>query len=295
MSKTILTNVDGFTPLPDLLVARYGVVTATIWGVAWRFCQMSDGVCRTSMDKIAERAGVSRQTALKHIGILVKDGFFEDKTPDLKNKPHTYRDTGKVGMYNRFGIGVKQIDSTVNLVDSTVKQIDSTVNEIDSHCQLDVHEDSIKDTEKEREEEKKANANSKISPLIEAEQLLCNAAGLSALPYDFRDRLETVLQLIDTYGEKETSFALRDARSEWIKNKRKDNARNYSVLNPTWIDWAIAHLAGESPWKEPEKKVNQDVENTRKMLEKKDQIKAVPPPPDMTKTIKHLADQKSIS
>lgn len=98
-------------------------------------------------------------------------------------------------------------------------------------------------------EEPPPTPTNSISPLIKAEQILCNAANLPALPHDFRERLETVLQLVDTYGEEKTATALKDARSEWIKNKRKDNSRNYSVLNPTWIDWAIAHLAGETPWK----------------------------------------------
>lgn len=145
MSKTILSQVDGFTPLPDLLIAKYGHITATVWGAAWRFCQMSDGVCRASMEKIAERSGISRQSAQKHMTILANDGFFEDMTPNLKNKPHIYRDTGKVSMYNRLGIGVNQIDSTVN--------------EIDSHCQLDIHEDSIK----ERKEDRVKDASKKFS------------------------------------------------------------------------------------------------------------------------------------
>jgi len=144
MSKTILTKVDGFTPLPDLLVTKYGIVTASVWGSAWRYCQMGDGICRASLEKIGKRIGVSRQTVINHMEILVNDGFFEDTTPNLKNRPHIYRDTGKVGMYNRFGIGVNEIDST------GVNKVYSTVNEIDSRSQLDLLEDSIKETNKDK-------------------------------------------------------------------------------------------------------------------------------------------------
>jgi len=108
MSKTILTQVDGFTPLPDLLTSKYGYVTAAVWGAVWRYCQMEDGICKASLTKIGERLGMSRQTIMRHIKVLVTDGFLEDKTPSLKHKPHIYADTGKVGMYNRLGIGVSE-------------------------------------------------------------------------------------------------------------------------------------------------------------------------------------------
>jgi len=153
MSKTILTQVDGFTPLPDLLVTKYGQITATVWGAAWRFCQMEDGICRASMEKIGKRAGVSRQTAQKHMDILTRDGFFEDTTPNLKNKPHIYKDTGKVSMYNRFGIGVNEIDSGVK--------------QIDSHCQPDRHEDSIK---KDNKKDIIESANKKVDAILEQER-----------------------------------------------------------------------------------------------------------------------------
>lgn len=143
MSKTILTKIDGWTPLPDLLVTKYGLTTAAVWASAWRFCQMSDGVCRASIEKIGARIDLSRQSTMKHMQILVDDGFFEDTTPNLKNKPHIYRDTGKVGMYNRLGISVNEVDSGVNLVDS--------------QSQVSLHEDSIKESNKDINEEEGKN------------------------------------------------------------------------------------------------------------------------------------------
>ena len=133
MSKTILTQVDGFTPLPDLLVTKYGVVIASVWGLAWRYCQMNDGVCRATIENIGKRVGLSRQSTQKHMDVLTTDGFFEDTTPDLRNRPHIYKDTGKVAMYNRFG----------------VKEVDTGVKKIDSGCKEGLHEDSIKDTNKD--------------------------------------------------------------------------------------------------------------------------------------------------
>jgi len=258
MTKTILTKIDGFTPLPDLIVNKYGVITAAVWGSTWRYCQMSDGVCRASLEKIAKRIGVSRQTVITHLEILVKDKFFEDTTPQLKNKPHIYRDTGKVAMYNRFGIGVNEIDSGVNL-------IDSGVNEIDSESQSNLLEDSIKIDLKESKKKKNATAFYHSSyesnaRLGKAQAVLEKASGLVAIPSGMIDRLDTIYQLIDTYGEDEALTALQDARSAWVGTRRKDNSGNYSVLNPAWIDWAVAHLAGETPWKQSKNKHAKELE-----------------------------------
>lgn len=113
MSKTILTEVDGFTPLPDMLVNRYGIVTAAVWGRMWRYCQMENGVCQATLETIGRELNLDKSTILRHAETLVADGFFIDKTPDLRNRPHTYVDTGKVAMYNRFGVGVAQNNVTV--------------------------------------------------------------------------------------------------------------------------------------------------------------------------------------
>jgi DnaD/phage-associated family protein len=129
MSKTILTNVHGFTPVIDSVVKDTSLITAVVFGKMWRYCQMENGVCQATIDKIAGGIGLSRQTIIDHIKILEDKKYILDTTPELRNRPHTYKDTGKAGLRLEL--------SAVNLVDSAV-------NDVYSESQADVLEDSIK-------------------------------------------------------------------------------------------------------------------------------------------------------
>jgi hypothetical protein len=100
MSKLILSENDGFTPVIDSLAQEYGAVTALVFGRVWRFCQMSNRVCNASLETIAVGIGISLWTAERHIKTLVKAGYLEDLTPNLRKHPHTYRDTGKATASN---------------------------------------------------------------------------------------------------------------------------------------------------------------------------------------------------
>ena len=88
--------LSGFTPAPDVLIKQYGYVTALIWGKVWRYCQMSDGVCRAAIDKLAEELGMSDNTIMRHLSPLCDNGYLYDSTPERRNKPHIYSDTGKI-------------------------------------------------------------------------------------------------------------------------------------------------------------------------------------------------------
>ena len=119
MSKTILAQVDGFTPLIDGVVMEVGLITAAVFGKAWRYCQMSDGVCRAAQERIANELGISRVTVNAHMAKLVEAGFLQDTTPYLIGLPHVYRDTGKAnlsisftgGCQNSLQGGVKNFDT----------------------------------------------------------------------------------------------------------------------------------------------------------------------------------------
>ena len=130
MSRTVLADVNGFTPCIDTLIEQHGLITAAVFGRMWRFCQGDYGVCVAKQELIADYLGLNRQTVLRHIKILVENGYLEDRTPGLRNRPHTYADTGKVSLLLKLTAGV-------TLSDSGVKQSDS-----DGNSKL--HEDSIK-------------------------------------------------------------------------------------------------------------------------------------------------------
>ena len=71
------------------------MIPALVYGLVWRYCQMSAGVCRASHDTLAKHVGVSRHTIMRHLESLTNAGYLEDLTPDAKGKAHIYRDTGK--------------------------------------------------------------------------------------------------------------------------------------------------------------------------------------------------------
>jgi len=99
MSKTILAETDGFTPVIDMVVADTSITTAVVFGRIWRFCQMEDGVCTASLEKIAKDIGMDRSTVMRHAKDLCENGYLKDLTPDMRYKPHTYADTGKAGLH----------------------------------------------------------------------------------------------------------------------------------------------------------------------------------------------------
>lgn len=112
--KQIVTEVSGFVPMFDAVIEQYHDHTrAAVHGAVWRFCQMEDGVCKASLQTIADWIGVNKTTAQRHLEVLVEDGYFVDLTPDLVNKPHVYADTGKVVMVGSFKARVAQRNAGV--------------------------------------------------------------------------------------------------------------------------------------------------------------------------------------
>lgn len=95
-TKKVEASVSSFTPCPDVLVQSYSHTTALVWGKIWRYCQMEDEVCKASIDRLAKELGLSDVTIGKHIKLLESGGYVKDLTPDVRNKPHEYIDTGKL-------------------------------------------------------------------------------------------------------------------------------------------------------------------------------------------------------
>jgi hypothetical protein len=130
MSKTILAQVDGFTPIIDSMIPEVGLLTAAVFGKAWRYCQMADGVCKAGQERIADELGLTRATINTHFSKLCETGYLTDLTPTLAGKPHEYADTGKANLSISFtaGIrkGVKEIDTTCKAnLQVGVKEIDT--------------------------------------------------------------------------------------------------------------------------------------------------------------------------
>jgi hypothetical protein len=138
MSKTILSELDGFTPVIDCLVQEYGLVTAAVFGRIWRFCQMKDGVCNAPLEKVSEGIGLDKATIMRHAKKLVEGGYLVDLTPDLKNHPHTYADTGKVTISSQISVAHRNAEK------ASVAQCNAGVAE----CNTGVAESQLKIVDK---------------------------------------------------------------------------------------------------------------------------------------------------
>lgn len=94
----VQVELKGFTPLIDKLVDQYGIVTAAVYGAIWRYAQQKDGECWASGDTIADRLNLSRRTIIRHLKVLVSDGYLVDLTPDFQGKSHRYTYTAKASI-----------------------------------------------------------------------------------------------------------------------------------------------------------------------------------------------------
>jgi DNA-binding transcriptional ArsR family regulator len=106
MSKSIPDKLKGFTPCMANLVKEHGVITSLVYGRVWRYCQGDDCVCSASIEKISTDLKLSYKTVTRHLGVLVKNGYLIDHTPELRNHPHKYSCSNKADI----GITVEVID-----------------------------------------------------------------------------------------------------------------------------------------------------------------------------------------
>lgn len=151
MSKTILTKVDGFTPLIDDIVRNYGITVAAVFGRMWRYCQMVDGVCKASQETIANDLGLTRKTVNQHIALLLETGYLKDLTPDTLNRPHIYADTGQAAFRASItaGTGLEIRKRGVTKLHTSapettengagVTNLPTSVTELHTRCEKELH------------------------------------------------------------------------------------------------------------------------------------------------------------
>lgn len=212
MTKTILADVSGFTPVIDRMAMEHGLVYAAVFGRMWRFCQMEDGVCKASLDKIANGLHIDKATVMRYADRLVEDGYLKDLTPDRRNAPHIYADTGKASI--RVGIGATVAGCNAEVDDNeTVAQCNATVadsNATVAHDQLKIvskkHSKDIKDGISHPDFEAACAIVKTVYPadfeqaspvLLEADErpnrMLIK---LSAVPAGFMDAFKTALEQV---------------------------------------------------------------------------------------------------
>jgi DnaD/phage-associated family protein len=150
--RGIVQEVSGFVPVFEVLLERYeDHITALVFGRRWQYCRMEDGVCRASLETIANDLKVSKATVMRHTELLVRDEYLIDLTPDARNVPHIYADAGKIIMKSQLTATVSERNTTVSQRKASVSQGNATVSE--SH----LIKDSIKQNIKQEKEEEGRN------------------------------------------------------------------------------------------------------------------------------------------
>lgn len=130
-------ELKGFTPLFDCIVSEIGLAAAAVYGSVWRYCQMKDKVCKAPVKKIAERAGLKDRATITQLKNLCVSGYIEDCTPDLRNKPHTYKLTDKATLKGEI------------VAESTMHQMHSGMHQMHSGYAPNAVEDTKEDTKEE--------------------------------------------------------------------------------------------------------------------------------------------------
>lgn len=193
MSRTILANVEGFTPIIDAVVTELGLMPAVIFGRIWRYCQMDDQVCKASLETIGDSIGVDKATVMRHAKALCDAGYLKDLSPDLRNRPHVYVDTGKAGIAVSFsGVAQRNVEE-VGVADSNVTVAQRNVTVAESKLNKDLKKD-LKTPLSVLSKKDYEQVNAKVDAMIE------NAT--KPKKYDNRDKMpETYWTYSDLYHE----------------------------------------------------------------------------------------------
>jgi len=142
--RKIVTEVSGFIPVFEVVLHHYkDYMTALVFGRMWQYCNMSDGVCKASLDRIGKDLEISAVTVMRHAEKLVADGYLIDTTPDRRNAPHEYLDGRKVEMKGRITAGMTESNATVIKSNASViksqliKQDNTNINKDANASRLD--------------------------------------------------------------------------------------------------------------------------------------------------------------
>ena len=90
-------KIRGFTPAFDIMLEKYGPVTALVYGKYWRYWAYY-GKAELTQARAAQELGLTDRTIRNHLDILTADEYLEDLTPDLQGVPHTYIPTNKLNI-----------------------------------------------------------------------------------------------------------------------------------------------------------------------------------------------------
>ncbi len=257
--REIVQEVSGFVPVFEALLEKYADhITALVFGRRWQYCRMEDGVCRASLETIANDLKVSKATVMRHTDLLVADGYLIDLTPDLRNVPHSYADAGKIIMKS-------QLTATVSQRNSSVSQRNATVSE--SHLIKDLNKDSNK-------ERGTPSLDFKNMTVGQARKVPAIKLYIEATEQFPASVLWEMVHM--TITEKALTFEqLRSAAIAWVgKGYRPENVQGI-------LEWAVNGIPVNGKAQQPDQKpaINEAVvEATKQRTEDKWNFQPAPPP-----------------
>lgn len=232
--RKIIQEISGFYPLFEVLLDRYGdLITPAVFGVAWRFCQMEDGVCKASLRTMAGILNISEATVMRRLEILCAGGYLKDLTPDLKHKPHIYADTGKVVMRSALGTveSVSQGNTSVSGRNRSVSRRNRSVSQ--SQLNKDLNKDSIKGEGREPAAPR-ANQIPEIA-------LFRKVAGRYPSKPSFQTVINAISQIKVRLGRDVTEADLLPFLTAWTD-------KSWNPMNLAWLtEWAVPGQIPQRP------------------------------------------------
>ena len=237
-SKTILSQVKGFTPLIDILVEKHDLITAAVFGRAWRYCQMENRICSASAETIAEELSISTKTVRRRLRLLCQEGYLRDETPNRRNAPHVYSDTGKAQLVASIEAKISQTESPTkeDEVGQRVQAVGQRVQAVGQRVQARLVRESTEDSSlrenKERKKKAAAAKNSKPEPSLslpdQSDWTDEDHASLEVVLYSWTkefgkmstDMIEKMIALWNLYPEEEIHEYAWNEMVE-ARNKRK--------------------------------------------------------------------------
>ena len=226
-NKTVLADVGGFTPAIDTIVDELGFMCAGVFGVIWRYCQMSDGKCTASQSRLAEKLGVNVRTIQRCAEKLVTAGYL--RVIVKKGVGVEYYDTGKAGLRIQIsGYNNKISPSIITEAENSLRhnvgasydfksEQATTLSRTKKDIKIDIKDTStaaVSETEKQ---------NSDVAEVFRA--------------------YEQEIGMITSFVREEVLDAIEQYPKEWIieaiKEAARNNARKWSYAEAILKSWQV--------------------------------------------------------
>ena len=212
-------KIKGFTPVSDKLIKEFGLLTATVYGKIWRYCD-AYGKCKASKKRLAEELGISERTIFNHLKPLEEHGYIRTIANEIG--PSTIMTTGKLSY------------------ETTIEEKIDPMQELQTPYAGNADKDTLIDTLNKMKEDKDKNPytvyEKNIGPLA---PLLCEKIDAVVKEWEnHRNRLKTREEGKDITGER----AFLEAAKIAVSNK----GRNIGYIEKVIKNW-ITHGYGWNP------------------------------------------------